>query len=107
MPLYWFKGPVGEPFQFQCGPDGIHVPRLADEVKLKPSPLKLNGVVVDFDKGSGYLSIQDAQEFIQDLGGSTETAIPVDGQPAGEWPASIMMVLCGHLYAVTNDSIMP
>jgi hypothetical protein len=84
MSLRWFKGPDGDPFQVQCR-QGIHVPRLADELHLKPSPLKLNGVVVEFDSSTGYMF---DTAFLADLGVTHESAIQVTGQPAGE-PSAI------------------
>jgi hypothetical protein len=81
--LWWFQGPGGQPFRFQCGAHGLHIPRLAAELQLQPSPLKVNGVVVDHDPDTGYLSRDDAQAICQGLGDTPETAIPVTGQPAG------------------------
>lgn len=84
MSLRWFKGPDGDPFQVQCRP-GLHVPGLADELHLKARPLKLNGVVVEFDSSTGYM-VDTA--FLADLGATRESAIQVTGQPAGE-PSAI------------------
>ena len=78
----WFKETSGEPFKFQCGSRGIHVPGLAAKVQLKDRPLELNGVVVDFDE-HGYISLTEAAGFIGELGQSAGNPIPVSGQPAG------------------------
>ena len=84
MSLLWFKGPDGDPFQVLCE-RGLHVPGLADELHLKARPLKLNGVVVEFDSSTGYMF---DTAFLADLGATRESAIQVTGQPAGE-PSAI------------------
>lgn len=86
MSLLWFQGPAGKPFQFQCGSQGIHFPSLAYKLHLKPRPLELNGVVVDFDSSSGYMF---AVDFLGGLGTSKDSPIPVTGQPAGERPTQL------------------
>lgn len=80
MPVLWFKGPDGNPFRVQCQL-GIHVPRLADKLHLKASPLELNGVVVDFDSSTGYMV---DTTFLADCGATPDSAIQVTGQPVGE-----------------------
>ena len=92
MPVLWFKGPEGRPFRFQCGPDGINIPSLAGKLQLKDRPLELNGVVVDFNS-SGYIALEAVNEFLDGLGGSSEAAIPVTGQAAGEYPSSVITAL--------------
>ena len=82
--IWWFKAPSGEAFQFECGPQGINVPRLAEKVQLKASPLEINGVVVDFHQQDGYKPLNEAAVIIGDLGRSEDNPIPVSGQPAGE-----------------------
>ena len=84
--IWWFKGPSGEAFPFECRPRGIHIPSLAANVQLKDRPLKLNGVVVDFNQQTGYKSLEEAADFIGELGRSAHNPIPVSGQPAGELP---------------------
>ena len=84
MPVLWFQGPDGAPFQFKCM-QGIHVPRLAVYLQLAPSPLMLNGMVVDYDSSTGYSPLPDLQEALGEHAGTTrESAIQVTGQPAGE-----------------------
>ena len=83
--IRWFKAPSGEAFQFECGPQGINVPRLAEKVQLKASPLEINGVVVDFHQQDGYKPLNEAAVIIGDLGRSEDNPIPVSGQPAGEF----------------------
>jgi hypothetical protein len=80
MSLRWFKGPDGDPFQVQCQL-GIHVTRLADKLHLEASPIKLNGVVVEFDSSTGCMF---DTAFLADLGATRESANQVTGQPEGE-----------------------
>ena len=84
--IWWFKGPSGEAFRFECGSQGIHIPSLAAEVQLKERPLKLNGVVVDFNQQTGYKSLEEAAGVIEGLGLSAQNPIQVRGQPVGEFP---------------------
>jgi hypothetical protein len=78
MSVLWFQGPDGPPFPFQRG-QGIHIPRLARKLKLEPSPLELNGVVVDYDSSTGYMF---TAEFLDGRGTTQESAIRVTGEPA-------------------------
>jgi hypothetical protein len=85
MVLLWFAGPHGQPFRFQCGDQGIHIPRLAERLQFKPSPLELDGVVVDYNSDTGYMQLEAAQEFLAaGRGDAADNAILVTGQSAGE-----------------------
>jgi hypothetical protein len=98
MSLRWFKGPDGDPFQVQCRL-GIHVPRLADELHLKASPLKLNGVVVEFDSSTGYMV---DTTFLADLGATRASAIQVTGQPAGEQSTARASKGCARIHPASS-----
>jgi hypothetical protein len=93
-----FQGPDGPPFPFQRG-QGIHIPRLARKLKLEPSPLELNGVVVDYDSSTGYMF---TAEFLDGRGTTQESAIRVTGEPAGE-PTGETACACKGVHGFTRD----
>lgn len=85
MSLLWLKGPSGDPFQYYCADDGINIPSIAGKLQLKETSVELNGVLVGLPNG-GNIPLANAAVFLNGLGGSAETAIPVTGQVAGEFP---------------------
>ncbi len=103
MPLLlWFKGPDVAPFKY-TSVQGINIPKVAAEVQLEPSSVKLNGVVIDYDSSTGYFPFPDLQAVLgEDAGTTPESAIQVTGQPAGE-PSGETACACKGVHGFTGD----